>query len=79
MPLPPSHRAIQERTEQWLAAADPVGRLEEALIAAAHEQDITVRVMARDGDRLPQRADRRPGRVNVEIADGRVTRIDGVY
>jgi len=77
--LTPEHEAIFKRTEAWLAAAGAVGQLEEALSAAANEQNIDVRVIARDGERFLLRTSFSPCRINVEVADGRVTRVDGVY
>jgi hypothetical protein len=79
MQLPPRLQAVQEQTEKWLARADPVGQPERDLVAAAADHGVEIRVITRDGQHFPLRADRRPSRVNVEIADGRITRVDGVY
>ena len=76
--LPPQLEAIRTRTDDWIAAKDPVGKPEADLMTAAAEHDIEVRVIARDGQRFALRADLRPNRVNVEVAGGIVCRVDGV-
>jgi hypothetical protein len=77
--LTPELKVIFDRTEEWLASRDPVDKPEQELISAASGQAIDVRVIARDGQRFNLRADFRPSRINVEVVDGRVTKVDGVY
>jgi hypothetical protein len=50
---------------------------EDDLVSAASGHEVLVRVITRDGKSLPSRADRRPNRINVDINDGLVTRVDG--
>lgn len=77
-PLPPQLEAIRTRTEEWIAANDPVDKPEADLITAAAGHDVQVRVIARDGQRFALRADLRPNRVNVEVVGAIVSRVDGV-
>ena len=76
--LPADIEAVRQSTQSWLNAVNPVGQSEQDLISTAAAQGIEVRVIARDGERFGLRADLRVNRINVEVVDGRVTRVDGV-
>lgn len=45
----------------------------------ARRHDCTVRVVKRDGERLPVTDDFRANRINVAVRDRRVTRVKGVF
>jgi hypothetical protein len=79
MDMPPDHEATRERTQAWLATLDLVGTPEDELRSAADERGVQIRVITRDGKSFLVRADRRPNRVNVDVAGGRVTGVRGVY
>ena len=75
---PPSEEAVRQSTQQWLNTADAVGQAEAELISAAAAHGIEVRVLARDGKHFGCRTDLRPNRINVEVVDGRVTRVTDI-
>ncbi len=68
--LTPESKVIFERTEEWLASRDPVDKPEEALIAAASEQAIDVRAIARDGESFLLRASFSPCRIKSRSLTG---------
>jgi hypothetical protein len=65
--------------EEWLADHDLIGLAEADAKAMTSAASLRIRVTARDGVGFPRRADFRSNRVNVEVNDGRVSRIGGVY
>lgn len=73
--------AAEARTTAWLLenGGDLVGLTEEDLTTRADAAQIHVRVISRDEHGFWLAADRSPNRINVELVDGRVSRIDGSY
>ena len=70
----------EERTEAWVAdhhLADHhlAGLTEDEVVAAADTADIVVRVVLRDESGGIVSADRRSNRVNIDLVDGRVSRV----
>ncbi len=68
-----------EHTEAWVADHDLVGLTEDEVVAATEAEGFVVRVVVRDGSGGLISADYRPGRINLDLVDGRVSRIRGVY
>jgi len=49
------------------------------LVASGEAENVTIRVLSENGRSFVLTADRRGNRVNVDVVDGRVSRIDGIY
>jgi hypothetical protein len=63
-------------TEEWLAHHDLIDVSEAEAKAAASAASLVVRIIARDGIRRPPRlVDFGGKRINVEVVDGRVSRV----
>jgi hypothetical protein len=75
----PGQEEHRRRAEQWLASRQVVGAALADLIASAEAEKVRIRVLSENGLRFALTADRRVNRVNVDVADGRVSRVDGIY
>ena len=73
------HGATRAETAAWVGTLDLLGMPEEALISVANERGTQIRVISRDGETFLVRADRRPNPVNVDVVDGLITGVYGVY
>jgi hypothetical protein len=75
-----SFERAQKRTAAWLAEHDLVGLTLDEASTAASEAGILVRVVATDQEDIwAITADHSARRVNVEIAKGRISRVNGPY
>ncbi len=78
--FPDYSRSSEADVKRWLSRVEIIGLTEEQLMTAAQTAGIVVRVISRgDGRSLGITADRRGNRVNVEMVDGRVSRVNGLY
>ena len=55
-----------------------LGKEEKAAQSLAEQNDCDMRVTERDGEMFPMTMDFRPNRVNVVIADGKVSKVTGI-
>jgi hypothetical protein len=69
----------RRRAEEWLASRQVVGAVLADLVASAEAENVRIRVLSENGRGFVLTADRRANRVNVDVVDGRVSRIDGIY
>jgi len=75
----PGHEEHRRRAEWWLASRQVVGVTLADLVASGEAENVTIRVLSENGRSFVVTADRRGNRVNVDVVDGRVSRIDGIY
>jgi hypothetical protein len=75
----PGHEEHRQRVEKWLASRQVVGAELAELLASAKAENVQLRVLSENGRRFARTADLRFNRVNVDVVDGRVSRIDGIY
>ena len=55
-----------------------LGKEEKAAQSLAKQNDCDMRVTERDGEMFPMTMDFRPNRVNVVVADGKVSKVTGI-
>jgi hypothetical protein len=77
--LPESMTKHAAPTREWLSGREfLVGVTEDEFVRRAEAAGFNVRVVVRDGHSYPRRANYDPKRINVEVADGSVSRSEGV-
>lgn len=78
VPLRPRSMHTQRDNRKWAETRLP-GLSEAAAKARAHERSLTVRVVRRNHRNLFRTDDRIITRINVEVVNGRVTRVVGLF
>jgi hypothetical protein len=77
--LPKSMTRHAAPTREWLSGREfLVGVTEDEFVRRAEAAGFNFRVVVRDGYSYARRLNYDPKRINVEVADGRITRIEGV-
>jgi hypothetical protein len=75
----PEYEATLRRARDWIAGCDAIGQLVDGFTERARTEGFWVRVLPEPGSREALTMDRRPHRINVRVAEGVISEVDGVY